>query len=1124
MKTLSKIILMDWYLIEGEEWDINGHTALLGANGSGKSSFIDAMQYVLLGGNKSDWSPNAKASEQKHARDLRSYVLGLVKDEQAITDNSAYKPRENGLCRIVLVFKDIDGYPISIGAAVSATKGDPNEQVEGFFILKGYDLSLSDMVDNTKQGMQQKSYEALKAYFRNCVDADHLFLFGHEPSKFVDQMLRVLGGEKRFPAVSKYRRSFKQSLNISGLESVSDFVKQSILDEESLNIDQMRESITTYRNKQKSVERAHEQIKALEEIQRYLNNAHKSSRKAIGYLWCKAEMSFNAVDMQIEALEDSLNKNANRYFDAKALKIEVSSSLNKMQSDYNEISGLIKSDQGMERKARLEDKVKTEQLELSRQQTSLASAHNSLSRVCEILIHRDALPGSVQVYMDKLQDVANDRIDPWPTSAGEVDSLVSKGKEILPNSKEELNEQKNNSGHELVQTRRELNEIGIKLERLQSGQSDLTESTLSLIKILSENGIQATPVCELVEVTKLEWQPAIESFLRDNAEALIVPVDQATEAVAIYRKIKKQIFGATVINTAKVQHWQDTIRPNTAATLIEGENEHAVKYLQRQLRNIELIDSTNDIMQADRALTTDRMFVTQGGVKRLAPPRSLRLGSGAREKQIKRYEEAIDQLIQHMTKLDEHDRILAKMVESLTLFSQKLKDMPNITSVIRCITEKERSISNLKDQVTAIDTSHLKGLLDKQLQMEDEIKVIQKSRDTAIHDIATARSDYRNENHDRHVKKSELPQLNDKRKDRESHDDFLAEVADKLMESLEEEFSPDTYDDYNTIADMAGELAMKANSSRETAEGRAKELFGNYQSSYQTEGMMQPIQSMVGYRNLISDILYRIRDIGLHERQQDVIDALLHVQRIVRSDLLIRLQGQFEQMNRRIDELNRELNNRPFSSNQIYRFHRKAKSEYKVFVDYVKDVKPEDVANFDGLFDEGSFLNEFIEDILDEEKGVEFSDYRNYFIFDIQIHDPDSGITEYLSRKMGSASGGEHKTPLYVAIGASLASAFRIERQIDGSLDGGFSLYLADEAFEKMDTFNTIQASRYLKSIGLQMFIAAPDDAEAKLRQVVDTVLFFTREKNIASISVDYVTPDAKNLLASATSMEEVTS
>lgn len=213
----------------------------------------------------------------------------------------------------------------------------------------------------------------------------------------------------------------------------------------------------------------------------------------------------------------------------------------------------------------------------------------------------------------------------------------------------------------------------------------------------------------------------------------------------------------------------------------------------------------------------------------------------------------------------------------------------------------------------------------------------------------------------------------------------------------------------------------------------------------------------------IDQLLKDIRDVGLIDREKEAEDALSHVRKVIRSDLAIRLRGHIEQMKRRFNELNNELRIRPFSSNQTYAFTYSRIAEFSEFLGYVENITRETAADTGGMFDQHTDLNTaVIERMLTEEKS-ELADYREFFTYDIAIKDTESGITEMLSRKIGSASGGEHRTTFYVAMGASLASAYRLERREDALIDGGFALYLADEAFDKMDTVNTIQAAEYLK-------------------------------------------------------------
>jgi len=364
--------------------------------------------------------------------------------------------------------------------------------------------------------------------------------------------------------------------------------------------------------------------------------------------------------------------------------------------------------------------------------------------------------------------------------------------------------------------------------------------------------------------------------------------------------------------------------------------------------------------------------------------------------------------------------------------------------------------------------------------------------------------------------KANILVLNSERNEITSHDDYDASIADELYEKVENEDEPETTDDYDRLIAKVCHQADLQRKAQIEAEDKAKSLFVEYRINYPNDIDNIELNTIRGYRLAIAIRLQDIREIGLHDREKEVTAALKHLEHVIRSDLSIRLRGQFEKMKRRFRELNNELSNRPFSSNQRYEFRYYRMREFKEFLDYVEQIDNDSVANIDSLFDESSSINEVIKRILDDNESETLGDYRNYFTFDIAIKDPDSGIEEMLSRKVGHASGGEHMTPFYVAMGASLAGAYRLKSREDGGIDGGMSLYLADEAFEKMDYANSTQSAGYLKSIGLQLFLAAPDSSESKLRSIVDTVMFFIREGERAKVEVDYVTPSARKLLTEA--------
>ncbi len=1115
MRHLSRIILVNWYLFEAEEWDVRGHIALLGKNGSGKSSFIDALQYVLLGGHKKDWSPNAKASDQRQARDLRSYILGVVKDESALGNTPLYHPRQDGLCRIVLVFSDeATSENISIGAAISARREEPGEHVEGFFILKDTDLSLSDLMEETAQGKVPKSYDALTASFRHRVPEANRYLFGHEPLNFVDQMLRTLGPDKRPPAIEKYRRGFRQSINLSGLNgTVSDFVKRSVLDAQPLNLEQTRQSIETYRNKLVAVERSRAQVLSLEECRKYFQRATVAGQRRAGYAWCAAELQFLSHDVKLDELRELLVGCNHEYRKACMERRKLNKQLEEKESRQTEVLITINSDKHESSRRVLMERRKTKNRDLQQTVQQINGARDLLGGASEVVLYKEVLPSKVMTLMDTLDRLASADDIAWPTEPAEVDREVANAQKLLPETCEMVDE--NRIAIDVNKSQRELEELEKRHKRLVSGQSNLGENTLALITELADHNIVATPVCELVDITDPRWSLAVEAYLQQAAEALVVQHSEVKRAVTLYREMKNEpVYGATIIDTLTVRDWNDLVEPDTAAALIAGTDDTAVKYLQRLLLDIRLVETMDELMNEECALTPDGMFIWHAGIQRLRLPDIPNLGVDAREKAIHILNEKIAARRNQHAEITARRRQLGAAWKVLNELNNNLQRFPDTRQLVSDELEAKREIEDIRRQIDAIDTSHLDELKREERELDKGINQIKPQIRSHTENIGAYRSKFILDNRERHKIKKLLPELDKLRKTKATDADFSAERADSLYTELENEFTLQTSSDYDMAIKRAEEREQDAARRQASAEGDGRQRLGQYLAAYPVGGLIMDTMSGSLFLAEIDQLLKDIRDVGLIDREKEAEDALSHVRKVIRSDFAIRLRGHIEQMKRRFNELNNELRIRPFSSNQTYAFTYSRIAEFSEFLGYVENITRETAADTGGMFDQHTDLNTaVIERMLTEEKS-ELADYREFFTYDIAIKDTESGITEMLSRKIGSASGGEHRTPFYVAMGASLASAYRLERREDALIDGGFTLYLADEAFDKMDTVNTIQAAEYLKSIGLQLFIAAPDDAEAKIRRVADTVLYFLREGPIVNIDTDFVTPAAKQLLA----------
>lgn len=81
MSKLTKIVLINWMYFQKATLPIEGNVAIVGVNGTGKSTIIDAIQMLLLGQKHSKFNSGANAEK----RTLESYVRGHVD-----SDNKEY--------------------------------------------------------------------------------------------------------------------------------------------------------------------------------------------------------------------------------------------------------------------------------------------------------------------------------------------------------------------------------------------------------------------------------------------------------------------------------------------------------------------------------------------------------------------------------------------------------------------------------------------------------------------------------------------------------------------------------------------------------------------------------------------------------------------------------------------------------------------------------------------------------------------------------------------------------------------------------------------------------------------------------------------------------------------------
>ncbi len=217
---------------------------------------------------------------------------------------------------------------------------------------------------------------------------------------------------------------------------------------------------------------------------------------------------------------------------------------------------------------------------------------------------------------------------------------------------------------------------------------------------------------------------------------------------------------------------------------------------------------------------------------------------------------------------------------------------------------------------------------------------------------------------------------------------------------------------------------------------------------------------------------------------------------LLRGEFINALTSRIGKMERELTAMNHGLKDHAFH-NERYSFHHTRLAEFQPILRIIEisktspealdllfrgDQVPEDFPHRDTLRDIEALLEDPDKDFS------EFEDYRNFFTFEIHMEDVVSGRTTRWETRRGTGSGAEQQVPIYVAIGASLASVYGSGKS-GGSRPAGMALAIFDEAFSKMDGKNQRQMMSFYKKLGLQIIIAAPNEKRVAVLEHIDTVV-----------------------------------
>ncbi len=1097
---LKRITLVNWSLYEPIDIDVEGSIAFVGENGAGKSSLLDAIQIVLFGGNQTKISLNSATSGNKirNDRSIKAYCQGAFKPiDSDTTDYSKVRLRDDTYSYIALSFEHpTKGFTnIFVGIEARASERGVAFPILGVMSAPR-SISKTDFMQESEEGsyrtfepsMVMQRLQLFKDNSKEVVNIE----VGKNAGQFVELVARVLSPSSLSHKIepSRLETILAKSVRLKSLDNVSSFVRDFILNPNPIETSRIRSQQKHYDQLYALIESISKQIEKLQKLSNQSKRTIKQHSQAVSYHWIALEKQNDDLCAEEEELDGKLKAKQTEY-DTKSEALEKSRDEEaRLAKEIQKTDIEIEKDDAKQTLEKLKDKRKQstkDKVDLESSETDLVTLARKVKaedyEILNLSRVREAAT-AIELAMDDLHKIEG--ADPH------IATLI----EVMPDVEAELEAVKtpaytSKASHEKTYQTYQ------KLINNPSKFSPVKRSTQELIDLLANNGIQATPVCHLAQITNLEWQPAIEALIGGDSEALIVSLEDEELAYHVYRQAlrTKVISRAKIVKSSRTQSLNITEVIGTAAEFVESENELALKFLQYRLQRYKRVETELELKQERFALTKDGMLSNDITVT------GLQLSFEKKFTQDPETNLAQWRLLAKQAKhdLDECNKTIIKAnnISSIMTILKNAKDKNDILSfrvyresIDKCVED----LGFIEGQIIELDLQYVKTLEARKLALEEE----KKPHDEIIRSYPKETGSL----------EKEIEQTQGSLGENQTHQTAIS--SKQTLLSQEFFFDPELNDSLQSQEVDAS--YQQAWGSYQDAHEKSIRQFTEFQSDFSTlltqakqEEEFYPIiwnfelegnHQLKELKALIDEQANALKssDLVMHEGKAD--KARKDIVQMFRTDIVGNLQGKFQEMNDQIQLINTMLKDKVLH-NQRYQLGVKPEAAYVNLVKYIKKASKEDLEAVDTLFDAiPEDVMETINLMVETDTG---SDYRYYFSYEFILTDVSTGETSNLSGTLGSGSGGEKQTPLYIAMSSALSSAWRSDKGTDGA-----ALALFDEAFKDLDSYNLQSAISFMQDVGLQMIYAAPDDKELNFRDAgISTIIYLTKDVNVIDVDVD---------------------
>lgn len=1068
MKKLKRMKLINWHRFENCVIDFGETTLLSGENGAGKTTILDAIQFVVI------CSANFfnKAAHDNGKRSLSGYVRCKTGRE-----NKPYERTGEISAHVALEFyeESRDRYFI-VGAVIDST-------------TEGQETAVRYLMDNRRlseemffKGKTPRSISEFRSF--NSKGIRQWCKTQTEARKMIKARLGRI--EDKFFSLIPKAMAFKP------IDDIKEFVYTYVLDAKEVNIDLLRENVRSYQDLERTLESVKRRMEKLEQIEGFYEEAQDCVKRDGMYEFFLSQAEVDLIKERIQRLEEEIQAEEYRKKQLTSQLEETEKERAQKQEIETNLRVELRQNQDFialeEQKKELERFLEEEKNCLEEKRILKKSIKKSLDQMDKLLEIKDVDP-CVRECRKRLESI--EEIQNVPEARALLDQVIQYKNQMYGKVQRKLAEVQ----IRLRERQTEREQLEGEIQRLKRKKLSYPEAVERLTEAVREEfqrlGRKAEPhvLCEVLEIADESWRNAVEGYLNTQRFYILVEPENFDIALGIYDRLRreKKAYGAGLINTQHMEDF-DEAPEGTLAQTVTSKNKYARRYINMVLGKVKMCQRYEDLKKYSTSITRECMRY-QNKVASAIKPEIFRvpfIGKNAFKVQLEQAEKKREVLNEELEMLQEKIKNLEFAADPL--LTGEDVDVKYRLEILTRLSQVKALIQKCRENIKTLEKNST--LIEKQIQLEVLEKIrteIEKKAGDLNRQIGIAEQKIEN-------RKEQLQAgIQEKLKFQAHTADLTQKAGDKALnwkKEYEKQTSQKTFQQFKENY----EKQRKSNWTRkENSEAFMTEQMVQYKSEYNFGAPA----SMKGYPEFAA-VYDRLRTSELLDYEEKVEAAKQAAEEEFREQFLAKLQENMKQAQGEFKELNRALKDIAFSSEQyefLYMPSKKYRSYYEMLMDDFNVVQGESI--FSGIFHENhrEVIDELFERLAIQNDNNsktldEFTDYRTYMDYDIKIIHSD-GSYSYYSKVCEEKSGGETQTPFYVTVAASFVQLY--SNNIGGEAAG---LVMFDEAFNNMDDERIGGVLEFLKRLPLQILIAAPPDKIQYIGpQMEETLLIMTDEK-----------------------------